>query len=159
MAEKKKSKGIHRFGLGNPGGPGHPKGMTNVKSKLVKTISEASREILESPFISLEFRVETSQGTRTKKLYCEPTDHEGRAISIAQAHVGVLAMEGLKGNIRAIEVLRDSSGDKPVDRIEMDSLSRIVSEVQVAMDTLTPENSPVPHTDNGNHGDDSSPSN
>lgn len=48
----------------------------------------------------------------------EMTDKSGKTMSGAEALSTKLFAEAMKGNVKAFEVLRDTAGQKPIDKVE-----------------------------------------
>ena len=98
--------------------------MSNEKNLRVPTSSEARENGKKGGIASGEAR-------RRKKLLreCleillekEITDKKGETMSGAEALSTKLFAEAMKGNVKAFEVLRDTAGQKPVEKV-------IVSEI------------------------------
>jgi hypothetical protein len=132
-------------------------------SKNKATLSAAAQEILDSPYLKIQFRVETPHGTEFKTLDITPTDSDDRSISIAQALATVMASEGFKGNITAIKELKEwtEGASKQHVSFDYDDLQlRLDSDLQ---DTIEPPqgNVEIPENDSEatqnnssiNHGD------
>lgn len=49
----------------------------------------------------------------------EMTDKSGKSITGAEALTAKLFAEAMKGNVKAFEVLRDTAGQKPVEKVQM----------------------------------------
>ena len=51
----------------------------------------------------------------------EMTDKKGETMTGAEALSAKLFKEAMKGNVKAFEVLRDTAGQKPVEKVEMNA--------------------------------------
>lgn len=51
----------------------------------------------------------------------EMTDKKGETMSGAEALSAKLFKEAMKGNVKAFEVLRDTAGQKPVEKVQMNA--------------------------------------
>lgn len=97
--------------------------MSNEKNLRVPTSSEARENGKKGGIASGEAR-------RKKKLLreCleillekEITDKKGETMSGAEALSTKLFAEAMKGNVKAFEVLRDTAGQKPVEKVQMNA--------------------------------------
>ncbi|MBQ7792915.1 MAG: hypothetical protein IJ366_00510 [Clostridia bacterium] len=84
--------------------------------------------------------VASGEARRNKKLLreCleillekEMTDKSGKTMSGAEALATKLFAEAMKGNVKAFEVLRDTAGQKPVEKIVVSEIdSDVIEEVE-----------------------------
>lgn len=51
----------------------------------------------------------------------EMTDKSGKTVTGAEALTAKLFAEAMKGNVKAFEVLRDTAGQKPVEKVQMNA--------------------------------------
>ena len=64
----------------------------------------------------------------------ETTDSKGHSVTGAQAITARLYAEALKGNVKAFEVLRDTVGQKPVEKVMLAEVDQnVIDEVERAV--------------------------
>ena len=50
----------------------------------------------------------------------------GKNLTVDQAMMVVLMQKGLKGDLKAIEMIRDTVGEKPIDRMEVKDVTPVI---------------------------------
>lgn len=64
----------------------------------------------------------------------EMTDKSGKTMTGAEALTAKLFAEALKGNVKAFEVLRDTAGQKPIERVMVAEVEQsVIDEIEEMM--------------------------
>ena len=98
-----------------------------------RTASEQREIAKKGGIASGEARREKANLRRSLETLLEDdiTDRNGKTLSGADAISTKLFEKALKGNTRAFEIIRDTVGQKPVDRIQVQDIDQaIVDEVE-----------------------------